>query len=159
MNLSYSDEEWRDLVTQHYPIEFDWIGVDSLNQVGCFSSINCAWTPGKVFSSLEEYSQLANLINSLPEETGSLKYTKSKGQLDSWHSYSRRGLIAFDFQDIHRKHDEQLNQYDLMTLPHIPIYHYSIAGLSDFLHMIPRFNLVFDHDISFYELQKAEIKI
>src|SRR6187402_3732366 len=117
MQANLHQEDWADILDQAYPIEFGWIGVDNLNRVGYFSTFNRAYTPKKVLSSFEEYVKLAECINNLPEISSSLLCTKEKGWFDHWHFHSRRGLIGYDYWDAHRKPHEQLNRYDLITIP------------------------------------------
>src|SRR5258706_15267289 len=101
MESNLNHEDWVAILDQAYPIEFGWIGVDSSNQVGYFSTFNQAYTPKKVLSSLEQYLDLAELINNLPEISFSQLYSKEKGRFNNWHFHSRRGIFGYDYQDAH----------------------------------------------------------
>jgi|GEM_PF-1055366 len=155
MESNLYHEDWVDILNQAYPIEFGWIGVDSSNQVGYFSTFNQAYTPKKVLLSFELYLELAELINNLPEISSSQLYTKEKGWFDYWHFHSRRGLIGYDYQDAHRKQHEKLNRYDLITIPGTPIDFDSISGIERYKPIIPRFDLVFSDNILFKDLMET----
>lgn len=156
MEQYINEEDWENIVVQGYPMEFGWIGVDAAYQVGYFSTYNRAWMPQKVVSSHERYLQLAALINDLPDMGGSRQYTNRKGMYSYWHDYSRKGLIAYDYSDAHRKWADRLNQYDLITVPENGIDFLSIQGVLDYRDIIPKFNITFGDDIGFDLLQAAE---
>ena len=156
MESNLNHEDWVAILDQTYPIEFGWIGVDSSNQVGYFSTFNQAYTPKKVLSSFEQYLELAELINNLPEISSSQLYSKEKGRFDNWHFHSRRGLFGYDYEDAHRKPHEELNRYDLLTVPVAPIDFDSILGIERYKPIIPRFDLVFSSNILFKDLMETE---
>lgn len=156
MNSYISEEDWAGIVNQTYPIEFGWIGVDIANRLGYFSNFNQAYTPKKVFSSLEEYLKLAELINNLPEITTSQPYIDRKGRDDHWHYYSRRGIPAYDYEDVHREAHEKKDRYDLITVPDVRITCNEIPGIEEFEAIIPRFDIIFSGNLSFKELQRSE---
>jgi len=157
MEYNLNQEDWVDILNQSYPIEFGWIGVDSSNQVGFFSTFNQAYTPKKVLLSFELYVELSELINNLAEISSSQLYSKEKGRFDIWHFHSRRGLIGYDYEDAHRKQPERLNRYDLLTVPGTPIDFNSIQGIAQYNPIIPRFDLVFSGNIPFEDLRRTEL--
>jgi len=112
--------------------------------------------PKKILTSYEKYIELAELINNLPEIGSSALYIKAKGSFRSWHYLSRRGLVGYDYWDIHRKEADRLSRYDLITIPSTPTSYESIAGLKAFEDIIPRFRLDFRRDIPFKDLQENE---
>lgn len=156
MESNLHPEDWVEILNQSYPIEFGWIGVDNLNHVGYFSTFNQAYTPKKVLSSFEQYLELAELINNLPEISPSRLYSINKGRFDNWHFHSRRGLFGYDYEDAHRKPHEKLNRYDLLTIPDNPIDFNSIPGIEQYEAIIPRFDLVFSSNILFEDMRKTE---
>jgi hypothetical protein len=85
MQSSLSQEDWISILNQTYPIEFGWVGVDSNNHVGYFSTFNRGYTPKKVLSSFEAYLGLGELINNLPEISSTHLYIKEKGWFNIWH--------------------------------------------------------------------------
>jgi hypothetical protein len=155
MESNLYPEDWVDILNQSYPIEFGWIGVDSYNHVGYFSTFNRAYTPKRVLTSFEQYLELAELINNLPEISSSQLYSKEKGRFDGWHYHSRRGLIGYDYQDAHRNLHERLNRYDLLTVPGTPIDFDSIPAIEQYKPIIPRFHLIFNSNILFEDLRRA----
>ncbi|MBN9385038.1 MAG: hypothetical protein J0H74_30060 [Chitinophagaceae bacterium] len=156
MESNLNHEDWVAILNQAYPIEFGWIGVDSSNQVGYFSTFNQAYTPKKAVSSFEMYLELAELINNLPEISSSQLYSKEKGWFHNWHFHSRRGLFGYDYEDAHRKQHEQLNRYDLITVPDTSIDFNLISGIERYKPIIPHFDLVFSGNIPFEDLMKTE---
>jgi hypothetical protein len=157
MNSYISEEDWDHIVNQSFPIEFGWIGVDISNRLGYFSNFNEAYMPKKVVSSFGQYLKLAELINSLPEITASQLYVDRKGPwYDDWHYYSRRGIPAYDYHDVHREAHEKKDRYDLITVPDIRITCREIPGIEEFEAIIPRFDIIFCGHLSFKELQRSE---
>jgi hypothetical protein len=135
-------------------IEFDWFALDSIGQIGIFSSGTTGYIPEKVFSSYDKYIGLALLLDALRASTIDLVVTKESGRTGHWRNWARRGLFAYDYYDVHRK--VKLDRYDLIAAPGKPLLMYSIE-IREFNEIIPRFNITFSDDIPFSQLNEAEM--
>lgn len=156
MESNLTKQEWSDLINRANPLEFGWIGIDQLKQIAYFSTFGRAYIPDKVMSSYDRYIELAEFVNNLPEICSSKLYTKEKGRFNIWHFHSKRGLIAYDFLDVHRNENERLNRYDLITFPERPITYDLIPNMALYNDIIARFSLDFNNNTSFKDLQAAE---
>ena len=150
--IKIENELWEVMVNQTYEMEFDWVGMDKIGQVGIFSSFNRGFIPDCVKLSYSKYCDLADLINFLPEVTDSIKVNIGQGILTDWINFSKKGLFGFDYQDAHRV--SKLNQYDLMTRPLKALKANELNALVDYKDIIPRFDFVFDNNISFDKMIK-----
>jgi hypothetical protein len=157
MESNLTEQEWTWVVKKENPIEFGWIGVDQSGHIGYFSTYGQAYIPNKVLLSYQHYIGLADFVNNLPEIGSSTLCTKQKGWFDDWHLHSKKGLIGYDFQDIHRNIRDRLNQYDLITVPSIFIIFESIPGIEKYHGIIPHFSLDFSEDLLFDDLKNTEI--
>jgi len=154
--LELTKDEWDAVINKTYELEFDWIAIDKLDQVAVFFSCNQGYIADKAKLSFELYNRLFSLIDSLPGITEAKSVIKIGGNSGHWQKLSRKGLFAFDYQDIHRT--SKLNQYDLISKPAVPLKSSQISGIDQCLDIIPRFNLIFESDISFQKLQEFEYK-
>lgn len=153
--LKINIEQWDAVINQSYQVEFDWIGIDSLDQIAIFSSFNKGHIPHIVKSSFELYKQLFALIDKFPRFTTAVLVTKENGVFNDWLVYSQKGLYAFDYQDVHR--ENKFNQYDLISKPVAPLIINQVKNIELYLSIIPRFNLVFNDNISFQQLKETEL--
>ena len=151
--LSFS--EWNDVINRLYEIEYDWFGVDNLGQIAIFSSIGKGYIPTKAPSSYDKYIGLDDLMYYLPDITGAVVVMKEKRDNSYWEKQSTKGLFAYDYFDFLRK--QKLEQYDLVSIPVTPLRFDSIPDIDSYIEIIPRFNLIFQNDISFRDLEQAEI--
>jgi len=143
------------VINRMYEIEYDWFGVDNLNQIAIFSSIGKGYIPAKALSSYDKYMGLDDLMYHLPNITNPVVLMKERKNNSYWEKQSQKGLFAFDYFDIHRK--QKFEQYDLVSVPATPINFNSIPDIDLYTEIISRFNLIFQGNISFIDLQKAEI--
>lgn len=148
-----NEELWHAIISHSYDIEFDWIGIDNTENLGIFSSFNRGWIPKLTISSFEKYQKLASIINNLPFTTKATQFTSEKGHFRDWIEYSKKGIFAFDYQDIHRT--EKFDRYDLISLPKIPIKLNQLNDCDSIIDILPRFNLPFDNNLSFKDLEKS----
>jgi hypothetical protein len=91
-----SFEEWTAVSRRETLIEFDWIGIDSRQQFGIFSSVMTAYIPPKVFSSYDAYFALYTFLLDRPSTTTARIIPKIDGRLNSWRDWAQKGLIAYD---------------------------------------------------------------
>ena len=132
-----------------YTQELDWFAIDQRGQVGVFSAINEAPIPCQVGTSYELFKELESVILGLPKICDAQLISQANGNLSDWLNYSRKGLFAFDYQDVHRSIENKLKQYDLISVPSKAL-HASELNLSEaFKAVIPVLDCDFsDGDIS-----------
>lgn len=135
-----------------YDCEFDWIGRDCNNYLGIFISFNRGFIPEKVYSSLELYSKVMEIVESLPSKDSNVGIAHK--EKDEFYQLAQKGLFVYDNQDVHRV--EKLEQYDLINTPSVPIT-LEEACLTPFSTIIPKFNLVFGNTIKLKELRGSII--
>ena len=111
---------WNEIVNNGaYSTELDWFGIDKKGNIAVFTALMNAPIPESVKSSFENYSNLFDYINSMKATTGSQLITLEKGDFQVWLRYARKGLYAYDFQDVHRAIPKK--QYDLIAKPDQPL--------------------------------------
>ena len=131
--IKIENKLWEVMVNQTYEIEFDWIGIDSIDQIGIFSSFNKGFIPDCFKLSYSKYCDLADLINSLPDISDSIIVFTGQGIFTDWINFSKKGLFGFDYQDAHRV--TKLNQYDLITRPLKALNANDLKTLVDFMEL------------------------
>ena len=151
--LSY--EDWTHVSKKTTFIEFYWIGVDNLGQIGIFSSVTVGYIPSKVFSSYEKYIALDRILCALPGFTTAQIITKEPGSMEYWMDFGHKGLFAYDYQDIHRT--IKFERYDLIAIHDEAILARSVGQLVELNEIIPTFNLTFSGDILFSQLRALEV--
>jgi hypothetical protein len=148
-------EEWIYVRDQTYDIEFDWVGQDIKGHLGIFSSFNRGFVPQIVTESFENYQKVSFFIKRLPNITFSIASPMFGANYEHWFRYARKGLFAFDNQDVHGK--EQLNQYELVAKPAEPILFVKTKEYNDVKGFIPTFNLTFENEIDFKTMKEKLI--
>lgn len=132
-------EIWTNIINEGaYSYELDWIAVDICGQVGVFTAIMNAPIPTKIAKSYDLYNQLMSTISGLNERCSAIRITPNNGDLSDWDMYARKGLYAFDYQDVHRKDQDKLNQYDLISKPSAPIHIEELELNNQLISIIPR---------------------
>ena len=135
-------ETWDDILTNGaYLSELDWIATDKTGQIGIFSAIMDAPIPKQIRHSFELFKELQELIAKLPENSTTNQVITNSGDFSCWLKYSRKGLFAFDFQDVHRI--DKLNQYDLIATPSPPLNIKDLKLKKELIIIIPQFDCNF----------------
>lgn len=147
MITKLSKEEWEALQTFTYQVEFDWIGLDKIGQLGIFSSVGTGFIPPKSISSFEKYVELCLIIDDMPVVTEVVVNTLIDANFSDWIRYSEKGFFAFDNQGSHDKKNSEC--YTLITVPKIPITIQSTSFLEQYQSIIPEFDFTFSGDIPF----------
>lgn len=151
-----NQEMWDAVINKTYNLEFDWFGIDRIGQISAFSSFNSGFIPSQAILSLQKYSALEKIIKDLPKVSKAKLCTNCKGDFSDFVSYSEKGLFSYDYQDVHRQ--AKMNCYDLISQPEKPINITNVQGLDCLLEIIPIFDLVFNNNITFQELEVNLIK-
>ena len=146
-----SEQVWNEAILKRsYDIEFDWFGIDKNGILAIFSTFGRGYTPELVKKSRFDYIKVASEIENLPFICKANLITKSEGRFDDWLEYSQQGIIAFDYQDVHR--NEKTGNYDLISKPEELITVEQIGLKSSLINKIPKFNLNFDVESSIAEI-------
>lgn len=114
-----TQEEWENAVNGYFPMEFDWFARDATGNLAVFSSFNQGPVPGPVFRSLERYLELKRFIDGLALSSAATVVTKQKGVFAAWINCAKKGLFAYDLQDVLRTQKE--DKYDLIATPRVPL--------------------------------------
>ncbi len=153
-------EDWEHHIVRDYDLrEFDWFAIDRNWYPGVLSRVGIGYVPDSVKASYEDYLDIWETISSLPEISKAKQVSKGPGTYDDWLDYARKGLFAFDFQDIHRK--EKTHRYDLLAKPlnYLPVQSMDIP--QEIIEKIPVFDLSFPEvgeGILESDLRKLEFK-
>ena len=150
-----SFEEWTAVSKRETFIEFEWVGIDNIGQLGIFSSVSVGYIPAKVFASYETYAALYNFLLDRQSTTTAQIISKDSGRKDFWRDWAQKGLIAYDYQDVHRT--EKFDQYDLIAVPGKALLAKEVPEMKVLDTTIPRFDLAFTGDISFDQMREEEI--
>lgn len=133
-----------------YDCEFDWIGRDCNDYIGIFISFNRGFIPKDVYSSLELYSRVMEIIEFLPLKNIGKGLGNNKD--DEFSQMAQKGMFVYDNHDVHNV--KKLEQYDIIHQPNIPIT-LEKAGLTSYSRIIPKFNLNFGKTVKFKELMNS----
>lgn len=151
--LSY--EDWIAVSKGANHVEFEWIGIDDLGQIGIFCSVGIGYIPPKVFSSYENYIALDNFLNDRAKSGTAQIVSIESGNKDFWRDWAQKGLFAYDYYDIHRVN--RFERYDLVAIPGMPLSIETTPEVTTFERVIPRFNLTFEDNISMAKLKETEL--
>jgi hypothetical protein len=103
---------------------------------------------------------LDQFIDTLSKSSNAV-YARQDNKLknfNDWKNYSELGFFAYDNQDVHRPNEEELNQFDIIYRPTIPLLITQLPGFNRFSEIIPRFNLTFGENIKFDDLRRSLIE-
>ncbi len=75
-----------------------------------------------------------------------------------WKRYAESGLFAYDNQDVHRTDKDKQDQYDIIFRPDKPLRLNQVPKLSEYLNIIPHFDLAFGDNIKFDKMQATLIE-
>lgn len=155
MLYNFQKEDWINIINQNSDMEFDYLAIDKIGQIGIFSTFNRGYVPECVTSSFEKFSALNNYIKKLPiaSETIFTKKERNEKNYEDWKKYASLGFFAYDNEDVHRT--KKLYQYDIIYIPQTPLKLNSKSIIYDFFDIIPVFNLIFGGDIKFANLEKS----
>ncbi len=150
-------ETWNVIIKNGaYSHELDWIAQDNLGQIAIFSAIMEAPIPEIVGKSYELYSELELIINRLSEKSKAEPIIKNDGNISDWLEYSKKGLFAFDFQDVHREKKDKLEHYDLISIPSNPIYIRDLKLKKEIESIIPKIDCNFrEGNVSLEKIKNA----
>lgn len=153
-------DTWNDIVNQTYDMEFDFIAIDKLGQLGIFSTFNRSYRPRCVTQSFDQFLKLDKLIETLPKMTTACfaKLVANSASFADWKHYAELGLFAYDNQDVHKTGADKQYQYDIIFRPDTPLHLDDIPGLREHLNIIPRFDIAFGDNIKFDKMQAALIE-
>jgi hypothetical protein len=142
-------EIWTNIINEGaYSNELDWIAIDTCGQVGVFTTIMNAPIPTEIGKSYDLYIQLMSIISGLNERCSAIRITPNNGDLLDWDVYARKGLYAFDYQDVHREQKDKRNQYDLISKPSAPLHIEELDLNNLLISIIPKINCDFrDGDV------------
>jgi hypothetical protein len=144
---------WKCITNPEYEMEFDYIGIDILGQVALFSTFNTGFIPDCVIRSRALYNDLATFLETLTVSSDALKIETKEGQYDEWEEYARKGIFAYDNENIHSTNN--VDRYHLIYKLLKPINISGLSGLQNFKTIIPSFNLEFKDSLTFDELKNA----
>ncbi|MCK8520407.1 hypothetical protein M0D21_02445 [Aquimarina sp. D1M17] len=137
-------ETWNEIIKNGaYSHELDWIAQDNLGQIAIFSAIMEAPIPKVIGKSYALFSELELIINQLTEKGNAEPITKNNRNISDWLEYSKKGLFAFDFQDVHREKQDKLEHYDLISIPSNPIYIHDLKLKKEIEGIIPKIDCNF----------------
>jgi len=141
VKMTYDQREWKSLKDNNDYAEFDWFGIDRVGNIGMFCSFGIGPVPKIVWSSLELYNELYEIIENLPEVTQPQLVYKGNGYFTDWLAYASKGLFAYDYHDIHRT--KKLKQYDLIAVPDNPTKIEDLMLSQKLINYIPKLRVEF----------------
>jgi hypothetical protein len=153
-------DTWNDIVNQTYDIEFDFIAIDEVGRLGVFSTFNRSYRPACVTQSFNQFLSLDKLIDTQPKITTACfaKPSANMASFADWKYYAELGFFAYDNQDVHKTKPDKQYQYDIIFRPDTPLHFKQLPQLSEYLNIIPRFNLAFGDNIRFDKMQATLIE-
>jgi hypothetical protein len=119
--MPYSDKEWFALsrCTEYTGVEFDWYALDREGHLAVFTTAGSGPVPAAIWDRREEFHALEAAVDALTAAADFEEVYAGYGNYLEWHDLARKGLFAFDYQDVHRT--RQLHHYDLMARPVNPV--------------------------------------
>ena len=152
-------ETWNAIINKTHYVEFDWFGFDKLGRIAVFSSFNEGFIPHKVTKSFDKFVEFEQLVKNLPKIGRAKLYTKNSGDFSDWISYAEKGLVSFDYQEVHCI--QKTESYDLIAKSRVLLSILNIPNFKYFYEILPEFNLDFDdieNQISFLDLENSEFE-
>jgi hypothetical protein len=98
-------------------IDVAWLAMDSFGHIGVFTTGGKGPIPSTALPSVESAEESVAL---LPEVSGSELHARFP-RPDDYVAFSKRGIFAFDWVDVHRVGAEASNAYELIASPTVPV--------------------------------------
>jgi len=141
--LMISEKIWNEAIAvRSYDIEFDWFGIDNNGFIAVFSSFSRGFIPEIVKKSRLDYIKIIEEIENLLFKYTAQLVINSDGRFDDWIKYSKQGIIAFDYQEVHRIEKHEV--YDLISKPNNLMTAEAIGINKKIIKKIPKFNMSFN---------------
>jgi hypothetical protein len=105
-----------------YPhgLDYAWLAVDAVGQLGIFTNAGIGPIPASVLADRKTADRAESLVEGLPDR-GSCEMLVSLPWPDYFVALGRRGLFAYDWQDVHRKAN-RTHCYEMLARPAIPVF-------------------------------------
>jgi hypothetical protein len=116
--MPYSDKEWFALsrCAPDTGEEFDWYALDRVGHLAVFTTAGAGPIPAAIWSHRKEFYELKAAVDGLPGTSSFEKVFTGSGNVVDWCDFARKGLFAFDYQDVHRT-VRLHGGYDLIARP------------------------------------------
>ncbi|WP_279361850.1 hypothetical protein [Xanthomonas sacchari] len=99
-------------------VDAAWLAIDAVGHVALFTTAGEGPIPATALISLEAAEEL---ILALPE-TSRVDLRATLPRPDDFIAFSKRGVFAYDWSDIHRIARQALGGYELQSLPKTPLH-------------------------------------
>ena len=121
-----------------FPVGWDyaWLATDAAGHIAIFTNAGEGPIPAAVLAVREAADCAERLVMALPER-GDAELLVSVPRPDDFIAFARRGLFAYDWQDVHRR-TGLLHRYELMARPTAPLT-VALSGAIDQLARLVRF--------------------
>jgi hypothetical protein len=112
-----------------YPhgIDYAWVAVDAVGHLGIFTNAGIGPIPASVLADRETADRAESLVEGLPER-GSCEVLVSLPWPDYFVALGRRGIFAYDWQDVHRRAN-RTHCYEMLARPAVSVIVEELAGL------------------------------
>jgi hypothetical protein len=98
-------------------IDVAWLAMDSFGHIGVFTTGGKGPIPRTALPTVESAEESVAL---LPEVSGTELHARLS-RPDDYVAFSKRGIFAFDWVDVHRVDADASNAYELIASPTVPV--------------------------------------